>query len=66
MTKLASTRPIHLYDTQLHRIACEDHIADDHSTKHMRTVTCAACITVVRERIRGQPASDAAETPARL
>jgi hypothetical protein len=55
MKMLTSARPIHLYDTQLHRIACEDHIADDHSTKHKRIVTCAACMTVVREGMGDPP-----------
>jgi predicted kinase len=64
MTKQTSARPIHLYDTQLHRIACEEHVADDHSTKHVRAVTCTACIAVVRERLRERAASSAAEAHA--
>ncbi len=60
MTKQTSNRPVHLYDTQLHRIVCGSPVAEDHSTKHARGVTCPACMTVLHERATEGAASSAA------
>lgn len=64
MTKQTNDRPIHYYDTQQHRIACGAGLADDHSTKHARGVTCAACISVLREQAREEAAHGAASAGA--
>jgi hypothetical protein len=42
-------RLVHWYDTERHRIAC-DTPGQSNSTKHIRGVTCTACLTVASER----------------
>jgi hypothetical protein len=42
-------RLIHWYDTEHHRIACGA-AGQSNSTKHVRGVTCAACLPLVAER----------------
>jgi hypothetical protein len=49
MEKQAGDRLVHHYDTQQRRILCGAPVADDHSTKHARGVTCQACIALLRE-----------------
>jgi hypothetical protein len=47
--KQASNRTVHYYDTRQHRVACGAAMADEHSTKHVRSVTCEVCLGVLRE-----------------
>jgi hypothetical protein len=42
-------RLVHWYDTERHRIACG---ARSNSTKHVRAVTCTACLALVAEAQR--------------
>jgi hypothetical protein len=49
MTKHTDDRLVHHYDTQRHQVACGSHATDDHSTKHLRGVTCSDCITLMRD-----------------
>ncbi len=41
-------RLVHWYDTERHRIACGA-IGQSNSTKHIRGVTCSACLAVASE-----------------
>lgn len=41
-------RLVHWYDTERHRIACGASQLSN-STKHIRAVTCPACLAVVSE-----------------
>lgn len=50
MNALTPTRLVHHFDIRLRRIACGLHGYDHRSTKHVRSVTCDACIGVLRER----------------
>lgn len=49
MDKQTSNRPVHYYDTERHQVPCGAGMADEHSTKHARNVTCEVCIGVLRE-----------------
>ncbi len=42
-------RLVHWYDTEGHRIACGA-AGQSNSTKHVRGVTCTACLAVAAER----------------
>jgi hypothetical protein len=42
-------RLIHWYDTERHRIACSA-TGQSNSTKHVRGVTCTACLAIAGER----------------
>jgi hypothetical protein len=42
-------RLVHWYDTERHRIACGA-AGQSNSSKHGRTVTCTACLTVASQR----------------
>jgi hypothetical protein len=65
-TKQTTNRPVHYYDTQKHRVACGAPMADEHSTKHARGVTCAACLGVLRETTTDEVRSGAAGATAGL
>jgi hypothetical protein len=54
--------PVHFYDTFAHRILCGVRGVDHHSTKHSRSVTCRACVTLLIEHGKSQhaPAGTAA------
>jgi hypothetical protein len=43
------SRLVHWYDTEHHRIACGAP-GQSNSTKHVRGVTCTACLAVAGER----------------
>jgi hypothetical protein len=60
MEKQTADRLVHYYDTERHRILCGSPIADDHSTKHARGVTCQSCITLLREKVGAGAAGAAA------
>jgi hypothetical protein len=49
MTDQTTVRPVHYYDVQRHHIACSSPGADDHSTKHDRSVTCKECLSLLHE-----------------
>jgi hypothetical protein len=52
----AEIRLVHWYDLERHRIACGA-AGESHSTKHVRGVTCSACLAAAAEV---QAATDAA------
>jgi hypothetical protein len=60
MNELTPMSPIHFYDVRTRGIACGVHGAEHRSTKHVRGVTCHACVELLRER----PAMPAAEPDA--
>lgn len=61
MTNQTNVRPVHYYDVHRHHIACTSPGADDHSTKHDRSVTCEECRSLLREAAgRASAASGAA------
>lgn len=47
--KQAGDRPIHYWDVRRRRISCGATAADEHSTKHVRSVTCQACIGALHD-----------------
>jgi hypothetical protein len=53
MEAMNVSSPIHFYDTAAHRIACGVRGVDHRSTKHPRTVTCPACVSLLGERTDG-------------
>jgi hypothetical protein len=50
MNALTPTSVVHYFDTRTHGILCGVHGADHRSTKHSRSVTCHACVGLLRER----------------
>jgi hypothetical protein len=50
MDSLIPVALVHFYDTSLHRIVCGKRGAEHRSTKHARSVTCDACLGLLRER----------------
>ncbi len=50
MDALTTASPVHYFDTTLHRILCGVRGFDHRSTKHVRSVTCDACVGLLRER----------------
>ena len=50
---------VHYYDTETHRIACGLRGFESRSTKHARSVTCDACLSLLGDRTAA-PAHDAA------
>jgi len=60
MEGLTPTTPVHFYDTRSHAILCGVRGFEQRSTKHARSVTCHACVGMLRER----PVADAAPAPA--
>jgi len=58
MEKQTADRLVHYYDTERHRILCGSPIADDHSTKHPRGVTCHSCLALLRQKL-GEAAAGA-------
>ena len=64
MEKQTADRLVHYYDTERHRILCGSPIADDHSTKHARGVTCQSCLALLRQRLgEGAGAGVAGSSP---
>ncbi len=41
---------VHFYDTLLHQIPCGVRGVEHRSTKHARSVTCQACVSLLVER----------------
>lgn len=62
--KQASNRTIHYYDTRRHRVPCGAAMAEEHSTKHVRSVTCEVCIGVLREAAAEEAQRGGAATEA--
>jgi len=52
--------PTHFYDVRARLVACRQATPDDHSSKHVRSVTCPACL----EHLAAEPGAEAAEPPA--
>ena len=50
MNALTPASLVHFYDTRTHGILCGLHGAEHRSTKHARSVTCDACVGLLRER----------------
>ncbi len=50
MEKQAGYRLVHYYDTERRQILCGLRRAEDHSSKHARSVTCSECIALLRAR----------------
>ena len=48
----AAATLVHYYDTRAHTILCGLWGSDHRSTKHSRSVTCSACVGLLRERPR--------------
>jgi hypothetical protein len=52
MSAVIATPSVHYYDTREHLILCGLVGFEQRSTKHSRSVTCRACIGLLRERPR--------------
>ncbi len=50
-------RLVHWYDTEHHRIACGA-VQQSNSTKHIRGVTCTACLAAASEAPAGKQAGE--------
>ena len=50
MDALTSAPPVHFYDTVAHLIVCGVHGVEHRSTKHARSVTCQACVSLLVKR----------------
>ena len=46
----ASTQLVHYFDTTRHAVPCGSPGFAEHSTKHSRSVTCPACLALLRAR----------------
>ena len=57
----AQVRLVHWYDTEGHRIACGAP-GQSNSTKHVRGVTCSACLAFVTKARAEKDAGDIALT----
>ncbi len=64
MEKQMTERLVHYYDTEQHRVLCGAHGTDDHSTKHIRAVTCGECLALLREAAERASASADASSGA--
>ncbi len=53
---LTPARLVHYFDTRQRRILCGAAGLDLRSTKHARTVTCEACIGLLRDRLAASAA----------
>jgi hypothetical protein len=56
MIAVTPVAPMHFYDTRAHAIACGVRGFEERSTKHPRSVTCRACVAILRERPAAGPA----------
>lgn len=50
MDELKTSSVVHFYDTQTRRILCGARGPDQRSTKHVRSVSCPACVGLVATR----------------
>lgn len=51
MDALTQVTAVHFYDTRQRRILCGLRGFEHRSTKHSRSVTCHACVGLLRERL---------------
>jgi hypothetical protein len=63
MEALTPATPVHFYDTRAHVILCGLRGFEHRSTKHSRSVTCHACVGLLRERLAA-PDDAGAAAPA--
>jgi hypothetical protein len=54
--------PVHFYDTLAHRILCGVRGVDHHSTKHSRSVTCQACVTLLVKQGKSETLAETGTT----